>query len=103
MSAAVTGQAFMPSFRYTRLAMSQNGWKMLTVDSLANSTCSLCALVVGFLVGSIAYAFTSAAMHWNNVDHGHFLAVSAALFCGFISFSIFQLFSTLIVNVVDSL
>jgi xanthine/uracil permease len=103
MSAAVTGQAFMPSYRYTRLALSQNGWKMLTVDSLTNSTCSLCALVVGFLVGSIAYAFTSAALHWNDVDHGHVWAVSAALFSGFVSFAIFQLFSSLIVNVVDSL
>ena len=68
MSAAITGQAFMPSYRYTRLVFAQNGWEMITVDALASSTCSSCSFVVGFVIGCIAYVITSAGLHWNNVD-----------------------------------
>ena len=103
MSAAVTGQAFMPSYRYTRLVLEQNGWKMLTVDTLASSTCSSCAFVVAFLIGSTAYAITSAGMLWNNVEHGHLWAISAAFMSGAVANAIFQLFASLMVNVVDSL
>ncbi len=103
MSAAVTGQAFMPSYRFTRQILEQNGWKLLTVDALASSTCSSCAFVVGFLIGSIAYAITWAGMHWNDWDHGHLWAVSAAIMSGAIAHTIFQIFSSLMINVVDSL
>ncbi len=103
MSAAITGQAFMPSYRYTRLVFAQHGWEMITVDALASSTCNSCAFVVGFLIGSVAYAMTSVGMHWNNIEHGHFWAITAALMSGAIAYSIFQLFAGLMVNVVESL
>lgn len=103
MSAAITGQAFMPSYRYTRLVFAQNGWEMITVDALASSTCSSCSFVVGFVIGCIAYVITSAGLHWNNVDHGHLWAITAALMSGAIAFAIFQLFASLMVNVVESL
>ena len=103
MSAAITGQAYMPSYRYTRLVLGQNGWKMLTVDALASSTCRSCAFVVAFLIGSIAYAITSVGMYWNNVDHGHLWATSAGLMSGSVAYAIFQSFARLMVNVVDAL
>jgi hypothetical protein len=103
MSAAITGQAFMPSYRYTRQVFAQNGWQMITVDALASSTCSSCAFVVGFLIGSISYAITSAGMHWNNLEHGHLWAICAAFMSGAIAHSTFRLFATLMVNVVESL
>ena len=103
MSAAVTGQAFAPSYRYTRRVLAQNGWKMLTVDALASHTCSTCAGVVGFLVGSIGYAITSAGMHWSNVAHGQSWSIAAAVVSGSIAYAIFQLFASLIVNILDSL
>lgn len=103
MSAAITGQAFMPSYRYTRQVFAHNGWKMITVDALASSTCSSCAFVVGFLIGCVAYAIASAGMHWNNVEHGQIWAITAALMSGAIARAIFQLFAGLMVNIVESL
>ena len=103
MSAAVTGQAFAPSYRFTRQVLAQSGWKMLTVDALASHTCSTCAGVVGFLIGSISYAVTSAGMHWSNVAHGQSWSIAAAVVSGTIAYAIFQLFASLIVNILDSL
>lgn len=103
MSAAITGQPFMPSYRYTRLALLRNGWGMVTVDGLASATCSSCAFVVGFISGSITYAITAAAMNWNNIEHGHIWSIFAAFLSGAVAQAIFRLFATLMINVVDSL